>query len=214
MSEEQNKQTENKENKTQSAESSPVIDQAASVVENVLRGDTGAAAGTARGIVSQVKESGGKAASEALGQVKEKAATKIDEQKANLAQGLGNVAETIRQVGENLRESTGDNNVASTAVKYGDSLANQVEQFSDYLEKNNISDLLHEIKHFARRNPAYFIGGAFVLGLLGARFLKSSNQQQALVPAKGKKPGKDGKEVFHHHTEESVEGSGEGIQPV
>jgi hypothetical protein len=34
-----------------------------------------------------------------------------------------------------------------------------------------------EAEDFARRQPALFLGGAFALGLLGARFLKSSGQQ-------------------------------------
>lgn len=197
---------------TQNAQGNNPADQIASTVGSVLRGDTGAATGTARGIVSQVKESGGKVASEALGQVKEKAATKIDEQKASLAQGLGNVADTIRQVGDNLRGTAGENNVTSTAATYGDSLANQVEQFSTYLEKHNVSDMLREVERFARRNPAYFIGGAFLLGVLGARFLKSS-PNQALTKYDGGQPGAGNQEeVFHHHTEKNVEGSGEGIR--
>lgn len=198
--------------------STGTTDQLASTVGNVLRGDTSTAAGTAKGIVSQVKESGGKVASQALGQVKEKATTKIEDQKATLAQGLGSVADTIRQVGGSLRDTAGESDVASTAAKYGDSLAGQVEQFSNYLEKHNVSDLLREVERFARRNPAYFIGGAFALGLLGARFLKSSNPNQALMPYEGGNTRKGGgrktagqQEVFHHHTE-TTEGSGEGIR--
>ena len=33
------------------------------------------------------------------------------------------------------------------------------------------------MQRFARRQPAVFIGSAFALGLVGARFLKSSRQQ-------------------------------------
>jgi hypothetical protein len=35
-------------------------------------------------------------------------------------------------------------------------------------------EIMHETQRFARRNPALFLGGSFVLGLLGARFLKTS----------------------------------------
>jgi hypothetical protein len=184
----------------------------ASTVGSVLRGDTGAATGAAKGIVSQVKETGGKAASQAIDTVKQKATTKIEDQKATLAQGLGSVADTIRQVGENLRGTAGESEVASTAAKYGDSLATQVEQFSNYLDKHNVSDLLREVERFARRNPAYFIGGAFALGLLGARFLKSSSPNQALMEYQGENRGTGTEEVFHHHTERDAEGSGEGIR--
>jgi hypothetical protein len=210
----------------QSGQSSDSAAQAASQVGDILRGDTGAATGAVKGIVSQVKESGGKVASQALGQVKEKAATKIDEQKSTLVQGLGSVADTIRQVGETLKGADEQSGVASTAAKYGDTLAGQVEQFSGYLEKHNVSELMRDVEKFARRNPAYFIGGAFVLGLLGARFLKSSSPNQALMPYEGGTKGKGSKgaankEVFHHHVEgepvdagESISGSGEGIRPV
>jgi len=201
--------------------SSATTDQVATTVGNVLRGDTSTAAGTARGIVSQVKESGGKVASEALGSVKEKAFSAADEQKATLAQGLGSVAQTIRQVGETLKGSDAPGGVAGVTAQYGDSLARQVEQFSGYLEKHNVSELLRDVEGFARRNPAYFIGGAFLLGLLGARFLKSSAPNQALMAYEGgSKTGKTNREIFHHHEGNEkidgghVSGSGEGVRPV
>jgi hypothetical protein len=197
-------------------------DQVASTVGSVLRGDTGAATGAARGIVSQVKETGGKVASEALGTVKEKATTKIDEQRTHLAQGLGSVANTIRQVGETLKDSGGDNQIASLTAQYGDTLARQVEQFSGYLDKHNISDLMRDVESFARRNPAYFIGGAFLLGLLGARFLKSTSPNQALTRYEGGNTGTGKREIFHPHTgnepiDKGVDlssSSGEGLRPV
>jgi len=201
--------------------SNATTDQVATTVGNVLRGDTSTAAGTARGIVSQVKESGGKVASEALGTVKEKAFSAADEQKATLAQGLGSVAQTLRQVGETLKESDAPGGVAGITAQYGDSLARQVEQFSGYLEKHNVSEMLRDVEGFARRNPAYFIGGAFLLGLLGARFLKSSAPNQALMAYEGgSKTGKTNREVFHHHEGNEkidgghVSGSGEGVRPV
>jgi len=201
--------------------SNATTDQVATTVGNVLRGDTSTAAGTARGIVSQVKESGGRVASEALGTVKEKAFSAADEQKATLAQGLGSVAQTIRQVGETLKGSDAPGGVAGVTAQYGDSLARQVEQFSGYLEKHNVSELLRDVEGFARRNPAYFIGGAFLLGLLGARFLKSSAPNQALMAYEGgSKTGKTNREVFHHHEGNEkidgghVSGSGEGVRPV
>jgi len=36
--------------------------------------------------------------------------------------------------------------------------------------------MLYEIERYARRNPTAFIGGAFTLGLLAGRFLKSSSR--------------------------------------
>jgi hypothetical protein len=214
-----------------STSGSGTTDDLASNVGGVLRGDTGAA----KGILSQVKESTANVAGGAIDQVKEKATTKIDEQKTTLVQGLGSVAQTIRQVGETVKGSEAPEGVATLTAQYSDTLARQVEQFSNYLEKNNVSDLLREVERFARRNPAYFIGGAFALGLLGARFLKSSNPNQALMRYEGGesggstgggrrnnrgggntsgsgRSGDTNREIFHHHDETT--GSGEGVRPV
>ena len=34
--------------------------------------------------------------------------------------------------------------------------------------------MLSDVKDFARKNPAIFLGGAFAMGIVAARFLKSS----------------------------------------
>ena len=171
-------------NKTPSTDvSNESADKAASQVGEVLRGNTGAAKDAAMDVLSQAKETTGKVASRALGQVQEKATSQIDKQKSNLAQGLGSVAESIRQMGDGLKDSGEQTGVAKYAAQYGNSLADQVEQVSSYLDRKEVGELLHDVEYFARRNPALFIGGAFALGLLGARFLKSSSPNQALIPS-------------------------------
>jgi hypothetical protein len=49
-----------------------------------------------------------------------------------------------------------------------------VERLSGYLRSNSVSDMVSGVEEFARRQPAIFIGSACMLGLLAARFLKSS----------------------------------------
>lgn len=128
-------------------------------------------------IYKQAKETAG----QAYGKVTEQASSQIVTQKDNLARGLGSVADGIRQMGESLRGGEQKTPIADVAAKYGDSLANQVEQVSNYLEKKDLRELVRDIEVFARRNPAVFIGGAFALGVAAARFLKSSNPNQALM---------------------------------
>lgn len=180
----------------------------ASQVGDVLRGDTGAA----KKIVSQVKDSVAPVAGEALGQVKEKATSAIEGKKTDLAQGLGGVASTIRQLGDTLKSGDAPESVVNLTTQYGDSLARQVEQFSTYLERHNVAEMMRDVERFARRNPALFIGGAFALGLLGARFLKSSNPNQALMLTDKKRFDKAEQEVFHG--DPNAKGSGEGVRPV
>lgn len=110
-----------------------------------------------------------------LDQVKDKATNVIDEQKTNLTSGLSSVADSIRKVGENLRDSEDENRVGQMTAQYSDQLAKGIEKVTKYVENADLRDIAHDVETFARRQPALFIGGAFVLGLLAARFLKTSS---------------------------------------
>jgi hypothetical protein len=68
-----------------------------------------------------------------------------------------------------------------TVGEYAGSVAEQVERFSGYLRDQSIDQILGEVAEFARRRPALFMGGAFTLGLLAARFLKSTSANGASV---------------------------------
>ena len=137
------------------------------------------AANTANDTFDKVKESAGTVANQALGQAKDKAGSILSEQKTNLASGISSVADSIRQVGDNLGGGSGDSNqIAALAGKYGDTLAGQVEKFSSYIEDKEIKELVRDVEKFARQNPLLFVGGAFALGIFAARFLKSSSQSQ------------------------------------
>ncbi len=85
-------------------------------------------------------------------------------------------------MGDSMRGGVSEQaGIAGTTAKYSESVASQVEQFSRYLEKKDLRDVANDVERFARRNPAVFLGGAFALGLLAARFLKSANPNQALI---------------------------------
>lgn len=130
---------------------------------------------TAKGIFDQAKDTAG----QAYGLATEKAATKLDEQKTTLAGGLTSVADGLKQVGETLRDTGEENPITEFTAKYGDSLANQIEQIGSYFEQKDVREMVRDIEGFARRNPAVFIGAAFGLGFLAARFLKSSSPKQS-----------------------------------
>lgn len=132
---------------------------------------------TAKTVYEQAKG----AANQALGAATDKASSKIEEQKTNLSGGLSDVAGSLRKVGETLRDSDKQNPLIDSAVKYGDRLAQRVEQISGYLEQKDLPEILRDTERFARRNPAIFVGGAFLLGFAAARFLKSSNPHQELM---------------------------------
>ena len=100
----------------------------------------------------------------------DKVASRLDTQKERVAGELGGVAQALRQASDQLR----DQSQAATAPEYVASAATQVERLSNYLRSTNTKEIVHGVEEFARRQPALFVGGTFVLGLFATRFLKSS----------------------------------------
>ncbi len=129
---------------------------------------------TAKGLYDQAKNTVG----QAYGAATKRATEVLDEQKGTVAGGLTTVADSIKQVGENLNTAEEPNKITETAAKYTNSLAEQIENISGYFERKDVRDIVRDVETFARRYPAYFVGGAFALGFLAARFLKSSNPKQ------------------------------------
>ena len=136
------------------------------------RGDgaTGAATATARSFYDQAKETAG----QAYEAVTDKAANKLDEQKTMLTGGLTTVADSVRQVSENLGSSKTESGLAEAASKYTGTAAQKIEDAAGYFETKSVREMARDLEGFARRNPAIFLGAAFGLGLLAARFLKST----------------------------------------
>ena len=128
-------------------------------------------AGTTGGVIEQAKQKTG----QVVEQVQQQAATRLDRQKENAVTGLSRVADTVRQMGQNLRGQEQQGAIAEYAAQYGERAAEQIERFTDYLREHDVNQLVGEVEDFARRQPVIFIGGAFLLGFAGARFLKSSS---------------------------------------
>ncbi len=142
-------------------------------------GRTGAATAPARSLYDQAKETAG----QAYEAVTDKAATKLDEQKSTLSGGLTTVADSVRQVSENLGTSKTESGLAEAAAKYTNTAAQKLEDVAGYFETRGVRDMARDLEGFARRNPAVFFGAAFGLGLLAARFLKSSPHRYDKVGA-------------------------------
>ena len=148
--------------------------------ETTHQGSFAAGASESAGAAASSSSRGGSASSSdatakerisnVAGQAGEKVASRLDTQKDRAADGLGSVAQALRQASDQLRGQ----NQGAAAHEYVASAANQVARLSDYLHSTNTREIVNGVEQFAREQPALFVGGAFMLGLLGARFLKSS----------------------------------------
>jgi hypothetical protein len=134
------------------------------------RPNVAGAASSSGATIDKAKETLSNVASQAG----DKVASRLDTQKDKAADGLGSVAQALRQTGNQLR----DEGQGSVIHEYVSSAADQVDRLSGYLRSTNTREIVNGVEQFARQQPALFVGAAFMLGMLGARFLKSSSSGQ------------------------------------
>lgn len=125
------------------------------------------------GSMEQAKEK----AQHLAGQAKEKAGERVQ---TGLDRGRTRAASTLREVAQSLRQGTGQQQLVggspNTGQQFVDRAAQQVQRAADFLENTEVDEMIERVETMARRQPALFLGGAFLLGIVGARFLKSSRR--------------------------------------
>jgi hypothetical protein len=127
------------------------------------------AKGAAAGALDTAKQKAG----EVVGQAKDQVVSQLNDQKVRAADGLGSLTTALRQTGDVLQQ----NGLPAPVADYANSFAGQVERFASYLRDKDVDDLARDAGDYARKNPMVFVGGAFLLGLAVARFLKSSESK-------------------------------------
>lgn len=109
-----------------------------------------------------------------LGGIQQRVTSRVDEQKNRAADGLGGIADVFRSAGNELRTEN------ETLASYVDTASDQLRRFAENIRQRGVADILDDVHAFARRRPALFIGGAFLIGLGIARFLKASSDRGAM----------------------------------
>lgn len=113
-------------------------------------------------------------ASDSYDAVATKAKSSLEQRKGEFSTGLKTVAESVRQMGGELQKNNEPNPVTDLTSQYTGKAAGAIEQVANYFERKDLRAIMRDTQDFARRNPAIFFGTAFALGVLAARFLKSS----------------------------------------
>jgi hypothetical protein len=106
--------------------------------------------------------------------VKQRATAQLDSQKGRATDSISTIANAVRGTTSQLRNEQHD-----VLAQYVEKAADQLERFSANLRDKDMTELLDGARSFARRQPALFVGGSLVAGLLAARFLKSSGQNDS-----------------------------------
>jgi hypothetical protein len=134
----------------------------------------GSAGTTGNGGVVNGGANGTTTANGVLGGIQQRVTSRVDEQKNRAAESLGGIADVFRSASNDLR------NENETLASYVDMASDQMRRFADTIRQRGVGDMLDDVHAFARRRPALFIGGAFLVGIGIARFLKSSAERGAM----------------------------------
>jgi hypothetical protein len=103
-----------------------------------------------------------------MDRAREGALNRLDSQRERAASGLTSMVDALRQGGQYIEQQN------PTIASYVDTAASQLERFTGGIRDRNLTQIVTDVERFARRRPAVFLGSAFVLGVVAARFLKSS----------------------------------------
>jgi ElaB/YqjD/DUF883 family membrane-anchored ribosome-binding protein len=130
---------------------------------------------TANGILDKAKET----ASGTYDAVATQATEKIEEHKGELSSGLRTLADTFRKTGTDLESTPKSTPLTDVTARYTGVAARQIENVASYFERKDLRAMMRDTEGFARRNPAIFLGAAFAIGMVAARFLKSSKPDRS-----------------------------------
>ena len=107
-----------------------------------------------------------------IDKAEEQARARINAKKKDAALTLSSVASTLLSSSTQLKDEQ-----QNMAGEYVEKAAEQIDRLATYIQNADPSEVVDNVERFARRRPAVFIGAAFALGVIGARFLKSSRRR-------------------------------------
>jgi hypothetical protein len=120
--------------------------------------------------------SGGRAAN-LKQRIKQDGKEKIESGKRAAADQIAEIADAIDLAGSQLDQSQ------PTLANYATQLANGVGTLATRLREDNIEDIYRDVRQLATRHPGMFLLGSAAIGLVAARFMKASAEEDLGVQA-------------------------------
>jgi hypothetical protein len=106
--------------------------------------------------------------------IKQDGKDKIETGKRAAADQIAEIADAIDLAGSQLDQSQ------PTLANYATQLASSVGTLATRLREDSIEDLYQDMRQLATRHPGMFLLGSAAIGLVAARFMKASAEQQSL----------------------------------
>jgi hypothetical protein len=109
----------------------------------------------------------------------DQATTQVDEQSRAQKSRL---AETVRTFGDDLHGMTSQDDDGGVAVQVVRQVAEQAHGLASHLDDREPSELLEDVRSFARRRPGTFLLGALAAGVVVGRLARGAKTAQNSAP--------------------------------
>jgi hypothetical protein len=119
--------------------------------------------------VQQFKQKAEETTGQVKHEVQERSRSLFASQTDRLAEKLENMSQAVMEMSPKLREKNQD-----TTADYADAAAEKLDRLSRYVREKNLDNLMEDARHLIQRQPGYVMAGAFALGFMMSRFIKSS----------------------------------------
>jgi len=118
----------------------------------------------------QTVQEGRRMAGDMMDQARDQIKSSVITQKDRAAESLDSITSALLTMADTMNEQQHPMLGQCTS-----SAAELVDGVTGYLKARDVDEIIHDVEGYARRNPAVFLGTAFALGFMAARFLKSSS---------------------------------------
>jgi len=152
-----------------SMERAPETAGAPSAPWRMERGQGSAQEGTAGEQLREAKDQVVRQTRQALQQARDRAGSSLAESRGQLADQVASIASVFRRSADELRGED-----RRTIASITNAVARQADQAGNYLRRIDARTVRDDLEDITRRRPALVLGGAAALGLIAARFFKSS----------------------------------------
>jgi hypothetical protein len=137
--------------------------------EQGLPGTEGSEGGGAREQIRQARDRVVDQARSTFQSARDQAGSSLGEGRRRAADRIGGIGAALHRTGEQLR-----NEDQAPFGDFADTIGRQADRMAEYLRDSDGRTIMRDLEGLARRQPALIFAGAFALGVVAARFLKSS----------------------------------------
>lgn len=99
--------------------------------------------------------------------------------KAKAAERVRKLGQAVRKIGEHMRIEE-QHYIAEQA----NSASQRIESVASYIDDAEVGTLVRDAERLARANPAWVLGGTFLVGLAAGRILKTPSDDRDVEPVR------------------------------